>query len=164
MFGRRKYVWKALVWVMIPLTLVTAFPRMHCNIARAQGKMFAPCCFEKDPTAKDSGSRRCCCQRGEQSKESASKTAGANSSDTQCLKCDQLSGGKKKGNCCGWTSAILSAPSAGVTPSVPLDFPAWDMILCDDAASVLATYAPHGNASALLPQMARLAVSQHLVI
>jgi hypothetical protein len=71
---------------------------------------------------------------------------------------------RRPGNCCDWTSAVLTAPTEGVTPSVPTDVVHWDIILCDEAPSILASFAQHEGTNTYLPQLDRLSVFQHLVI
>ena len=164
MFGKRDFVWRALVWAMIPFTLAACLPRMHCRCAEAQGLMFCECCFRStvaDPNHSVSPERNCCHTRKLDSQRVSAPTVTVSHSD--CPTCVQMPA-PKTGSCCSWTAAVLTAPAEGVTPAVPTDTVAWEMILCDEMPSVLASFAPHGNASALLPQIDRITVFQHWVI
>ncbi len=164
MFGKRDFIWRALVWVMIPFTLAAGLPRMHCRCAAAQGLMFCDCCFRStvvDPNHSAPPKRNCCHTEKPASGRVIAPTVTV--SHSHCLTCVQMPA-PKTGSCCSWTAAVLTVPGEGVTPAVPTDTAAWEMILCDEVPSVLASFAPHGNASALLPQIDRITVFQHLVI
>lgn len=162
----RKYVWKALVWVMIPFTLVAGLPRMHCHCAQAEGLLFGRCCFESyssNSTGSVVPTRHCCCRKAASTDDSASQASAGHGSAGECSLCTKTRH-QKTGNCCSWRSAVLTGPSEGVLPSVPMDVVAWNAPVCNEVAAILGGFAPHRNASVFLPQIDRLTVSQHLVI
>lgn len=164
MFRKRDIAWRALVWVMIPFTLAASLPRMHCRCAAAQGLLFCDCCFQSrvaDPGHSSKPKRNCCHAKESHAKRVVTPTVA--SSQPDCPTCVHMPA-RKTGSCCSWTAAVLTAPGEGVTPAVPTDTVAWDMIQCDEMPSVLACFTPHSAASALLPQIDRITVFQHLVI
>lgn len=164
MFGKRNFVWRALVWVMIPFTLAASLPRMHCRCAEAQGLLFCDCCFRStvtDPSHSSTPPRNCCHVKKSDARRLV--VPSVTSSRPDCPTCVQMPAPKTV-SCCSWTAAVLTAPGEGVTPAVPTDTVAWDMILCDEMPCVLASFTPHSAASALLPQIDRITVFQHLVI
>lgn len=176
MSGKPGYLWTALVWVLIPFTMAAGLPRMHCRCAAAKGLMFCECCFPKSSSDESNGSDasdsdlpvRNCCRHKEVADESnrqtvADKSLVATQSNSDCPICPQVTE-RRPGSCCNWTSAVLTAPTDSVTPSVPDALVHWDIILCEDAPSILASFAQYDSTTTLLPQLDRLTVSQHLVI
>lgn len=163
MFRGQCYFWKALVWAMIPFTLAASLPRMYCRCAQAQGLIFCECCFRK-PQAKSNDSandvRKCCRHQEAATVEAADKST---ESGSDCPKCIRLTT-PRKGNCCNWVTPVLTSPTEGVSLPVAIDVSSWDIIICDDAATALASFTPHGNTSLFLPQLDRITVFQHLVI
>lgn len=172
---KRGYLWMALVWVMIPFTLAAGLPRMQCRCAAAKGLMYCECCFPKsshdesrgsDASESDQPLRDCCRHKhagDESNRPTAAKTLVVSGSSSHCPICPQMTD-HRPGSCCNWTSAVLTAPTDSVKPSVPTDVMHWNIILCDDAHSILASFTQHESASMFLPQIDRLTVSQHLVI
>lgn len=154
------------MWAMMPLTLAASLPQMHCRLAETQGQRFCECCFQRyrNETSSSSDSIHKCCQHKRLKQdndltESPVTVEPTSNSPT----CGQMSD-PKSGNCCSWTSAVLSAPGAGVTPSAPTDTVNWEMTICDDTPSILARFARHHRANPILPQLDRITVFQHLVI
>lgn len=175
MSGRRGYLWTALVWVLIPFTMAAGLPRMHCRCAAAKGLMFCECCFLKSNSDKSNGRDtsnsehplRDCCHQEHTADESNSTNAAAKlvatQSSSDCPICPQMID-RHPGRCCNWTSAVLTTPTDGVKPPVPADVVHWDIVICDDTPSSLASFTQRETASTFLPQLDRLTVSQHLVI
>ncbi len=158
------------MWAMMPFTLAAGLPRMQCRCAAAKGVMFCECCFQssRDESNDSDHLIRNCCRHKHVIEESNHPTVGAKSlvatqSSSDCPICPQMTD-RRPGSCCHWISAVLTAPTAGVTPAVPTDVVHWEIILCDDAPSILASFAQYDSASTFLPQLDRLAVFQHLVI
>ena len=151
---------------MIPFTLAASLPRMHCRCAAARGLICCECCFQSRPdesSSSDQPVRKCCHHKQFKQEQVVVEPLVAASSNLDCPICPQITD-PKGGNCCSWTSAVLSAPGEGVTPAVPTDVMNWDIPQCDDSASILASLAQHDIASDCLPPLDRIAVFQHLVI
>lgn len=166
MFGKHDYVWRALVWVMIPFTLAASLPRMHCRCAAARGLICCECCFQSGSDELSSSGppvSKCCCHKQFKEEQAVLKPLVAASSHSDCPICPQITD-PKGGSCCSWTSAVLSAPGESVTPAVPTDVLNWGFPLDGDTASVLASLAQHDMASHGLPPLDRITVFQHLVI
>lgn len=166
MFGKHTFVWKALVWVIMPFTLVTGLPRMHCRCAEARGLLFCECCFRTSSVrSNDSASldRDCCHQMRGKPDQITVHAPMATQSNSDSKTCAGVAN-RPTGNCCSWVPAVLTAPTESVTSSFPGDLLYWEMILCDDSPSILASFAQHDSARTFLPQLDRITVYQHLVI
>ncbi len=163
MFRKRDYIWKALVWVMIPFTLAASAPQMHCPCAEAQGLRFCECCYRNvrlKSLDEQPPKRSCCKQQHEEQAGSQTACESCNSGNSAAT---QVSDGKSR-NCCIWSSAVLSAPGQSASPPTPCDVVVWGMPPCCDVQPTLVSFAQHDSALTLLPQLDRLSVFQHLVI
>jgi hypothetical protein len=154
MLGKHKYLWKVLVWAMIPFTLAASLPRMHCRCAQAQGLMFCDCCFSgarENVSESATPVRKCCRHKSARQHDAGTKAVTTIQSSSACPTCTQMTA-PAKGNCCSWNAAVLAAPSEGVGPSIALDLIAWDMTVCDDSPSVMAGSVWRSFDSVFLPR------------
>lgn len=154
------------MWAMIPFTLAAGLPRMHCRCAEARGLMFCECCFRtRSVQSSDLASldRDCCHQMRLEPDQITVHAPTATQSNSDLKTCAQIAD-RPMGNCCSWVPAVLAAPTESVASSFPWDLLYWETILCDDSPSILASFVQHDSARALLPQLDRITVYQHLVI
>ena len=85
----------ACVWAMIPLTLASGLPQMHCRCAEARGMRLCECCFAVPETTADTDVRPCC--RAHQ----AEVARGQRSEPSACPTCGQIAT-RTSGKCCYW--------------------------------------------------------------
>lgn len=84
----------ACVWALIPMTVASGSPQMHCRSGETKGQRLGDCCLAK--VKKQSGrSAACCCAHAASAKKNAPIKSGAN------LTCPQVQPPRTDG-CCYW--------------------------------------------------------------
>lgn len=149
----------AIVWAMIPLTLVAAAPRMECQCAKAQGKRWCECCFHRktDSASPHGQSVRACCQTAHRS------NSRENAGSAKCPTCGFTN--PTTGSCCVWKTADAPTLSKHVIP------PDHDVAVTWLIAPVVESLLPAARAHhdevlriSLLPPPDRVILFENLVI
>lgn len=171
MFGWRYNLWRVLVWAMIPLTLSTSLPRMHCRCAEAQGTAYSECCFQMlgllGNSSKQEGSQRRCCQRKRQAQQKVASAASSapNSERSKSAERPQLGTPQSAGcSCCYLTPAQPLPVSQVVHIDVDSQAIHWDVAVSDELPSLLINSTRHDYHKVLLQELDPISLAQRLVV